>query len=206
MHTLLTILTHLDPLTIIRTSGYLGLAIIIFAESGIIFGIFFPGDSLLFVAGLLAANGFISLLLAILTVIIAAVLGDSVGYWFGNSMGSRLYARPDSRFFKHEYLERTEKFYQRYGGRAIVLARFVPIVRTIAPILAGVSSMRYRSFLIYNILGAILWGAGVVLIGFSLGSIFPNSEQFIFPIALGIIAMSFLPIALNMLRTKRASA
>lgn len=195
---------HLDPIAIIKAGSYFGLAFLIFAESGLLIGIFLPGDSLLFAAGLLAAAGYLILGPLILIVVAAAIVGDSVGYWFGAEVGERLFERKDSRFFKQEYLKRTEQFYEKYGGRAIVLARFVPIVRTIAPILAGVSTMKYRQFLGYNIIGGVLWGAGMTLLGFTLGSIIPDSEKYILPLSLVIVAISFLPIVLNLVRGKRA--
>lgn len=195
---------NLDPIAIIKTGSYLGIAIIIFAESGLLFGIFFPGDSLLFAAGLLSAAGFLAPAPLIALVVISAILGDSVGYWFGANVGTNFFKRKDSRFFKQEYLKRTELFYQKYGGRAVVLARFVPIVRTIAPILAGIGTMKYGTFLRYNILGGTLWGAGMLSLGFTLGSIIPNSEHYILPISLVIIVLSFLPILINLLRGKRA--
>ena len=193
---------HLDPMMILQTGGYLGIAALIFAESGLFLGIFLPGDSLLFASGLLATNGFFIVGPLIMVVVVAAIIGDSVGYWFGSEVGDRLFDRKDSRFFKQEYLLRTERFYKKYGGRAVVLARFVPIVRTIAPILAGVSSMKYRVFLAYNMLGGFLWGAGMVLLGFLLGSIIPDSEKYILPLSLVIVAVSFLPIFFNLARGK----
>jgi membrane-associated protein len=195
---------HLDPMAIIKTGSYLGIAIIIFAESGLLFGIFFPGDSLLFASGLLAGGGVLALTPLIILVVIAAVLGDSVGYWFGVNVGSNFFKRKDSRFFKQEYLKRTERFYQKYGGRAVVLARFVPIVRTIAPILAGVGSMKYSTFLSYNAFGGCLWGIGMISLGYVLGSLIPNSVDYILPISLIIIFISFLPIFINFARGKRA--
>lgn len=195
---------HLDPMMILQTGGYLGIAALIFAESGLFLGIFLPGDSLLFASGLLATNGFFIVGPLIMIVVVAAIIGDSVGYWFGSEVGDRLYARKDSRFFKQEYLRRTERFYKKYGGRAVVLARFVPIVRTIAPILAGVSSMKYRVFLAYNMLGGFLWGTGMILLGFLLGSIIPDSEKYILPLSLVIVVVSFLPIFFNLARGKRA--
>ena len=137
-------------------------------------------------------------------IVTAAILGDSVGYWFGKKIGDHLYDREDSRFFKKEYLKRTERFYQKYGGRALILARFVPIVRTLTPILAGAGSMTYRKFLSYNIIGGFLWGAGMILLGFLLGSVIPNSEKYIVPISLAIIVLSLLPILINLARGKRA--
>ncbi|OGG39839.1 hypothetical protein A2118_00250 [Candidatus Kaiserbacteria bacterium GWA2_50_9] len=195
---------NLDPIAMVKTGSYLGIALVIFAESGLLVGIFFPGDSLLFAAGLLSAAGFLSVGPLIFVVVIAAIIGDSVGYWFGTNVGTPLFKRKDSFFFKQEYLKRTEKFFQTYGGRAVILARFVPIVRTLAPVLAGIGSMTYGTFLRYNILGGLLWGAGMTLLGYSLGSIIPNSEHYILPISLVIIVVSFLPILLNLLRDKRA--
>ncbi len=196
---------HLDPMAIIKAGGYLGLALLVFAESGLFIGIFLPGDSLLFVAGLLAAGGFLAFGPLTLIVVVAAILGDSVGYWFGANIGDNLFKRKDSRFFKQAYVTRTQDFFTAYGGRAIVLARFVPVVRTIAPILAGVGSMRYRRFLSYNALGGFLWGAGVVSLGFFLGSVIPNSDKYVLPLSLVIIVLSFLPILINLLRSRRAN-
>ncbi len=195
---------QLDPIAIIKTGSYLGIALIIFAESGLLIGIFFPGDSLLFAAGLLSAAGFLMPIPLIIIVIIAAIVGDSVGYWFGANVGTNFFKRKDSRFFKQEYMKRTELFYQKYGGRAVVLARFVPIVRTIAPILAGIGSMKYSTFLSYNVLGGCLWGAGMISLGYFLGSIIPGSERYILPISLVIIVISFFPIFISLLRGERA--
>jgi len=195
---------HLDPVAIVEAGGYLGIATLVFAESGILLGIFFPGDSVLFVAGLLSAGKFLSFWPLVIIVIVSAILGDSVGYWFGTKVGVSLFKRPDSRFFKQEYVTRTQKFFVTYGGRAIILARFVPIVRTIAPILAGVGTMKYPRFLSYNVLGGLFWGAGMVSLGYFLGSIIPNSEQYVLPLSLIIIVLSFFPIIIDYFRTKRA--
>jgi len=204
MLTFLQSCINLDPIAMVKTGSYLGIAAVIFSESGLLVGIFLPGDSLLFAAGLLSAAGFLSFGSLVFVVVAAAILGDSVGYWFGANVGTNFFKRKDSFFFKQEYLKRTELFYQKYGGRAVVLARFVPIVRTIAPILAGIGSMTYGKFLKYNMLGGFLWGAGMVSLGFSLGSILPSSEKYILPISLVIIVLSFLPIFINFLRGKRA--
>ena len=193
---------NLDPIAIIKTGSYLGIALIIFSESGLLIGIFFPGDSLLFAAGLLSAGGFLSIGPLILIVVIAAIVGDSVGYWFGANVGTPLFKRKDSLFFKQEYLKRTELFYQKYGGRAVILARFVPIVRTLAPVLAGIGSMTYGTFLRYNVIGGALWGIGMTTLGYFLGSLIPDSERYILPISLVIIVLSFLPIFINLLRGK----
>lgn len=195
---------HLDPLAIVKAGGYLGLALLVFAESGLLIGIFLPGDSLLFAAGLLSAGGFLEFGPLAAVVAVSAILGDSVGYWFGRNVGDNLFKRKDSRLFKQEYIERTQKFYRKYGGRAVVLARFVPVVRTLAPILAGVGKMRYSRFISYNALGAILWGAGMVAVGFFLGVLIPNSERYVLPLSLLIIVISFFPILVNFMRGKGA--
>ncbi|MBI5405823.1 VTT domain-containing protein [Candidatus Kaiserbacteria bacterium] len=195
---------HLDPIAIIKTGSYLGIAFLIFAESGLLFGIFLPGDSLLFAAGLLSAGGLLNIGPLVFSVVVAAIVGDSVGYWFGANVGVNFFKRKDSLLFKQEYVKRTERFYQKYGGRAVVLARFVPIVRTIAPILAGIGSMTYKKFLSFNVVGGIFWGAGMVLLGYFLGSVIPNSERYILPLSLVIVIASFLPIFTNIARGKRA--
>jgi|SRR3989344_1573831 len=195
---------HLDPLAIVRAGGYVGIALLVFAESGLLIGLFLPGDSLLFAAGLLAGGGLLAFPPLVIVVVIAAILGDTVGYWFGKNVGRSLFSRPDSHFFKQEYLKRTERFYKNYGARAIVLARFVPIVRTLAPILAGAGSMRYGRFLSYNALGACIWGAGMVSLGYFLGTLLPGSQHYVLPLSLAIVLISFLPILVNLLRGKRA--
>lgn len=196
---------HLDPIAIVQAGGYLGVAVLIFAESGLLIGIFLPGDSLLFAAGLLAGTGFFAVGPLAIVVIVAAVLGDSVGYWFGKNVGSNFFSKEDSLFFKKEYVARTRAFYKKYGGRAVILSRFVPIVRTIAPILAGVGRMEYGTFVSYNAVGGFLWGAGMVSLGYFLGAILPGSEHYILPLSLGIIVLSFLPIFWNIARGKKAA-
>ncbi|MFA5745173.1 MAG: VTT domain-containing protein [Candidatus Paceibacterota bacterium] len=203
LHSLLAWI-QLDPMAIVKAGGYLGIATVVFAESGILLGLFLPGDSLLFIAGLLSSGGFLSFGPLVLIVVTAAIVGDSVGYWFGTKVGTALFRKEDSRFFKQSYVTRTQKFFETYGGRAIVLARFVPIVRTIAPILAGVGTMSYKKFLRYNILGGCLWGAGMVSLGYFLGSVIPDSEKYVLPLSLAIIALSLLPILVNYIRTKKA--
>lgn len=178
----------------ITTGSYLGIGLLVFAESGLLVGIFLPGDSLLFAGGLLAAGGILHFPPLVIVVVVAAILGDSVGYWFGANVGTNLFKRPDSRLFKRKYLVRTQRFYAEYGPRAVVLARFVPVLRTLAPILAGVGTMSYAQFISYNALGGLLWGAGVVSAGYFLGSLIPGIGNYILPISLGIIVLSFLPI------------
>ncbi len=195
---------HLDPLAIVRAGGYIGVGFLIFAESGLLIGIFLPGDSLLFAAGLLAGGGLFGFWPLASIVAIAAILGDSAGYWFGKNVGTNFFTREESFFFKKTYVERTRAFYRRYGGRAVILARFVPIVRTLAPMLAGVGRMPYGRFLSFNALGGIAWGVGMTALGFTLGAILPDSEHYVLPLSLAIIALSFLPIIWNIARGKRA--
>ena len=182
--------------------GYPGIAAIVFLESGVFFGFFLPGASMLFTAGLLASQGFFSPWILIPLVAIAAILGDNAGYWFGKKLGVRLFLRPDSRWFRHEHLERAKVFYDKHGARTILLARFVPILRTFVPIVAGVVQMRYRIFIIYNIVGAVLWGIGITSLGYYLGTRFPFVQHYLTPIILVIIVASVLPLAWDLIKKK----
>lgn len=193
----------LEPIFLIKTLGALGVIAIIFAESGLFFGFFLPGDSLLFTAGLVASQGYINFWFLLIGAAIAAIVGDSVGYAFGRKVGPKLFSREDSRFFKKSYLERTKLFYERHGKKTIFLARFVPIVRTFAPILAGVGSMPYRVFLAYNISGGISWSIGLLALGFGLGKFVPNIDHYILPIVLLIIVLSMTPNIMEFLRSRR---
>lgn len=188
------------PEILVETGGYLGVALAVFAESGLLIGMFLPGDSLLFAAGLLAASGYLALLPLLALVSLAAILGDSAGYWFGARVGTRLFRRPDSRIFKQEYITRTQAFYARYGGRAIIYARFVPIVRTLTPVLAGVGRMPYRTFLAFNIVGGLLWGVGVSVLGYALGASFPTVGEHLLPVSLAIIVLSLMPMVYHAIR------
>src|SRR3989344_8640341 len=194
---------HIDLIALIETLGYIGLFGIVFAESGLCFGFLFPGDSLLFTAGLLAAQGILDITILTILVTLGAILGDSVGYWFGAKVGPMLFNREDSFFFNKRHVERTRLFYLKHGSRAIVLARFIPIVRTFAPILAGVGTMPYGKFLRYNIVGGILWGTGVTLLGYFLGATIPGIERYLFPIIIIIIVTSFIPIGIDFLKERR---
>lgn len=196
-------LLHFDLITFIQALGYLGLFAIVFAESGLFFGFFFPGDSLLFTAGLLASQGIFDITILTIIVTLGAILGDSVGYWFGAKVGPMIFNREDSFFFHKRHVERTRLFYLKHGSRAIVLARFVPIVRTFAPILAGVGTMPYKEFLKYNVAGGILWGTGVTLLGYFLGNAIPGIERYLFPIIIAIILTSFIPVAIDIWKEKR---
>ncbi len=198
----LAALEFLDPQKLLVAVGTIGLIAVIFAESGLLFGFFLPGDSLLFTAGLFAAQGKLNLPIILVGCFIAAVTGDQVGYAFGNRVGPAIFRREDSRFFKQEYVEKAQDYFDKYGSKTIVLARFVPIVRTFAPIVAGVGSMRYRTFLIYNVVGGLLWAVGVTLLGYFLGEIEWVEKNLEIAI-LGIVALSVLPILIEVLRARR---
>lgn len=181
--------------TLVQLVGYPGIFAMVFAESGVPFGFIFPGSSMLFTAGLLSSQGFFNPWILLPLVTIATILGDNVGYWIGNKWGIKLFLRPDSRFFHHSHLERAKVFYDKYGDRTIVFARFVPFVRTFAPIVAGVVNMDYKKFLIFNILGALLWATGVTFAGFYIGAHVPAVGKYMTWIILGIIILSFSPAA-----------
>jgi membrane-associated protein len=199
--------SFLDPQHLISTFGLIGILAIVFAESGLLIGFFLPGDSLLFTTGLLVADGTYlhqPLWLICLLASVAAVLGDQFGYLFGRRFGPALFRRPDSKLFKQENLTRARSFFDRYGARSIVLARFVPIVRTFTPIVAGASHMRYRNFLIYNVIGGTLWACGVTTLGYFLGQVaFVRSN--IELILIGIVVVSVVPVAVELLRARRRS-
>lgn len=196
------LLPHLDLMQLVRAIGYPGLFASVFLESGVFFGFFLPGSSMLFTAGLLATQGLFNPWVLIPAMALAAILGDSAGYWFGAKVGVSLFFWKDSRFFKHEYLEQAKIFYEKHGVLAIILARFVPIVRTFAPIVAGIVQMRYRTFLAYNITGGILWASGVTFVAYVLGEKVPIIQQYITPIVLLIIVASFIPILWELRKPK----
>jgi membrane-associated protein len=191
-----------DIESIIKTGGYLGLSLIVFAESGLLIGFFLPGDSLLFTAGILASQGYLHIGVLIPLLFLAAVVGDNVGYSFGARVGKRIFNRPNSRFFKKDYVERSEKFYADHGPKTIVLARFIPVVRTFAPILAGVAKMNYSTFFTFNIAGGFIWSVGLLLLGYFLGNSIPNINKYIFPILAVIIIASILPGIVHLLKPK----
>ncbi|WP_320782526.1 DedA family protein [Streptomyces sp. CRN 30] len=193
----------LDPNYLLDTFGIWGLLLIVFAESGLLIGFFLPGDSLLFTAGLLITSGQLDFPLwaAIALICLAAILGDQAGYMFGKKVGPSLFKRPDSRLFKQENVTKAHEFFEKYGPKSLVLARFVPIVRTFTPIIAGVSGMKYRSFLTFNVIGGVLWGAGVTLLGSWLGGIDFVKEN-IEAILILIVLVSVVPIAIEFLRAR----
>jgi membrane-associated protein len=199
----------IDPEQLIRTFGYVGLFVIIFAESGLLIGFFLPGDSLLFTAGLFAASGKfgLSVPVVLLVCFVAAVLGDQVGYLFGRKVGPSLFRRPNSKLFRQEYVDKSEEFFERHGAKTIVHARFVPVVRTFAPIIAGVGNMRYRTFVVYNVIGALLWAVGVTSLGAILGNQIgaDNIDKYLLPIIAIIIVLSLIPPAVEVMRHRRKS-
>lgn len=176
----------------IRTVGLIGVFAVVFAESGLLIGFFLPGDSLLFVAGFLASQGLLDIHVLAIGVAFFAILGDSVGYYLGKRMGKRIFKK-ENKYIKEEYLFKTERFYAKHGGKTIILARFVPIVRTFAPFVAGASKMNYKRFISFNIFGGILWGAGISYLGYFLGNSIPNIDAYLLPITLLIIILSFGP-------------
>lgn len=183
-----------------KSAGYLGITAIIFAENGLLIGFFLPGDSLLFTAGFLASQDVFSVSTLTILLVLASIIGVGVGYWFGKYYGRRLFHRPDSRFFKKENLLKAQAFYDKHGAKTIVLARFIPIVRTFAPIVAGIASMNYAKFTLFNIVGGVLWAGGLTLGGYWLGTKVENVDKYLLPIIALIIFLSVLPGIIHMLK------
>lgn len=192
----------IDIIIFIRTAGYLGLFFVIFAESGLFAGFFLPGDSLLFTAGFLASQGYFSIFVLAPLLFVAAVLGDNFGYAFGKKVGPALFRKEDSWFFHKDHIARAREFYSRFGGKTIIICRFIPVVRTFAPILAGVGEMRYSAFFFYNIIGACFWALGMPLLGFFLGSLIPDADRYLLPLVGVVAALSFLPAIIPIVREK----
>ncbi len=192
---------HLDQLVV--SAGYAGLFVIVFSETGLLAGFFLPGDSLLVTAGLLASQGVLDIVILNALLVLAAILGDSTGYLIGHAAGPRLFKKEDSFFFKKEYLDRTHRFFEKHGGKTIILARFVPIVRTFAPTVAGVGRMSYRQFLSFNVVGGFLWVTGMTLTGYFLGRLVPDIEKHIHWVIMVVIVLSFYPILHETLRSRK---
>ena len=192
-----------DLVPLVESAGYLGIALIIFAESGILIGFFLPGDSLLFTAGFLASQGLLSIVPLIILLFIAAVAGDAVGYFFGHKVGPKIFSRPKSFWFNPAHIEKTRTFFERYGAKTILLARFLPAVRTFAPIMAGVGGMSYRIFATYNAVGALAWACGITLLGYFFGQIIPNPDKYLIPVVLVIIVLSVLPTVWQIIKERR---
>ena len=199
----------LNPENLLTVFGlsfaYLVLFCVVFAESGLFFGFFLPGDSLLLTAGLLAAESKLNIWYLLPLVFVAAVLGDNVGYWFGRKAGPPLFTRPASLLFKPKNLLAARAFYEKHGGKTMILARFMPFIRTFAPIVAGAVEMHYQSFLMYNAVGGLLWGVGVTLAGFALGKVFPPSvlDKYFLLIVVAVIILSVLPTAWHLWQENR---
>lgn len=197
----------LDPNYLISTFGLAGLLLIIFAECGLLVGFFLPGDSLLFTAGLLVSQDVVTLPLWSLLVLVpvAAIAGNLVGYWIGRRAGPVIFDRPDSRLFRREYVERSHAFFEKYGPFTILLARFVPIVRTFATVMAGASRMRFSTYAVYSMVGGLLWGAGVTTLGYYLGQIafIRNNVE---AILVAIVLLSVIPVVVELIRARRRQA
>lgn len=195
----------IDPEYLLRTFSYIGLSGVVFAETGLLLGFFLPGDSLLITAGLFAARGDLNLWLVMGLTMLAAFLGNSVGYLIGRRFGPGVFARQRSRFFKPEYVLQARDYFERHGNQTLVLSRFVPIIRTLVPTLAGTTGMSWRLFSLYNALGAALWGAGVPAAGYFLGRLLPKDvlDKYILVIIGLVLVASFIPVVLEIWRRTR---
>lgn len=191
---------------LIKAIGYVGVFGIVFAESGLLVGFFLPGDSLLFTAGFLASQGFFNIWILTIGSFIAAVVGDSVGYSFGHRVGKKLFQKENSILFHKDNLLKAKVFYERHGGKTIILARFMPIIRTFAPIVAGMGDMQYRSFLFYNLIGGFFWSIGLSVTGYTLGSVIPDVDKYLIPIIGIIVIVSVLPTAMHILKDPHTRA
>lgn len=189
-----------DLVSLIKAVGYLGIGVIVFTESGLLVGVILPGDSLLFTAGFLASQGFLHIVPLAITAFVAAVLGDNVGYQLGKRFGPSVFSRKGSLLLDSSNIEKAEHFYAAHGPKTIMLARFVPVMRTLAPILAGVGSMHWRTFALYNVIGGFIWAVGLTVGGYFLGSVIPNADHYIFPIIAVIIVVSLIPGLLHFFR------
>lgn len=191
---------HIDLEHIIRTVGYFGVGLAIFAETGLFIGILLPGDSLLFTAGFLASQGYFNIALLCLIVFCASFAGDNTGYFIGHRLGRRLFTRTESRFFKPEYPLKGQQFLNKHGGRAILLGKFMPIVRTMVPMVAGASGMEYRKFVTFNVAGGLIWAVGVTMAGYFLGSTIPGIDKYLLPIIALVVIISIAPSAIHIYR------
>lgn len=189
-----------DLTALIQAVGYFGLFGIVFAESGLLIGFFLPGDSLLFTAGFLASQGYLDIWILVVGCAAAAVAGDNVGYAFGKRVGPKIFTRRESLLFNPRNLEAASRFYREHGGKTLVLARFLPAIRTFAPIVAGAGAMEYRQFFFYNVVGAGLWAVGMPLAGFFLGRVIPGVDRYLLPIVIIIVVLSALPALRHIFR------
>ena len=182
--------------------GYIAVFGMVFLESGLLIGFFFPGDSLLFTAGLLASQGFFDIEILIIGCFLGAVIGDTIGYFIGYKLGRKLFQREDSLLFRKAHLIQAEVFYQKHGGKTIILARFMPVIRAFAPVVAGIGSMTYPTFVFYNLFGGFLWSAGLTLLGFYLGNSIPNIDRYLLPIIGLIVLASISPAIYHVIKQK----
>jgi len=189
---------------LVQWAGIFGIAAIIFSETGLLVGVFLPGDSLLVTAGLFAAKGYLNIFALVPTLTIAAICGNSVGYFIGHSTGPRIFNRESSLFFNKKHAIRAHEFYEKYGRKTIVLAQFMPVIRTFAPVVAGVGGMKFRTFITFNVLGAVLWIWSMTAIGFFLGSYIPGIDQHIEIVVIVVVFISLLPGIISWYRGKRA--
>ena len=189
----------------IKAAGYAGLFGVVFAETGLFLGFFLPGDSLLFVAGFLASQGFLNIWALTILLFVAAVTGNILGYAFGHKIGPAIFSKEDSLLFKKAHVVKAQKFYDQYGGKVVMIARFIPVVRTFAPILAGVAKMDKSVFLFYNIAGALVWTFGLTLLGYVLGNSVPNIDHYLLPIVGAIILVSILPGVIHYFKERKRS-
>ena len=188
---------------LIRWGGYVVLVAIVFCETGLLVGFFLPGDSLLITAGLVAATGTLDIWMLNLLLIPAAIIGDSVGYAIGYRAGPRLFTKEESLLFNRKHLIRTREFYERYGGKTIVLARFIPLIRTFAPVVAGIGQMQYRRFLFYNVFGGVLWVASLSWAGYLLGTLIPDISRYIHIVVVVVIVLSMVPVVVELWKARR---
>jgi len=189
---------------LIEVGGLVGLMIVVFSETGLMVGFFLPGDSLLVTAGIVASSGLLNIYTLIPSLILAAICGNATGYYIGKRAGQALYSRPDSFFFRRQHLIRTHEFYERHGGKTIIMAQFIPIVRTFAPVVAGAAAMTYRRFASFNVIGAIIWITSMTLTGYLLGSFIPDIDKNIHIVVAIVIFVSLLPALYAWLRSRLA--
>ena len=195
-----------DVRGLVQTGGYIALAIIVFTETGLMIGFFLPGDSLLVTAGLFAAKGDLNIVVLNLLLMFCAITGDATGYYIGKKLGPALFRKEDSLLFKKKHLIATHEFYERHGGKTIIIARFVPIIRTFAPVVAGMANMSYRRFAMFNVIGGIGWVFSMTMIGYLLIKAFPDAEKHIHIIIIVVIFLSFVPGIVEFLRARMRKA
>ncbi len=197
-------MSFLDPNEIISSGGLVLIAFMVFAESGLLFGFFFPGDTLLLAAGILAAAGEFNIATLLLVIVVSAILGGYCGYFIGRKVGPRLFTKKDGLIFRKEYVIKSEEFYEKHGGKTILLARFIPIIRTFAPVVAGIGKMNQAKFMFYNILGSGIWAVCVTLLGYYFGKQIPNIDRYILPLILLATFLTFSPTVYHIVKDPKA--